>query len=131
MCEKCEKSNEVKSNEVKSNEEEVLEEKGFINEYNDEFLEYVDKWKRRSLYKQKEYKKLEEQERKIKEKYPNIQKFLEEKEIIELKKEELEGLLDILDIREEKDIFEQKLCFKLGIVEEKVLLSEFNYKEEN
>lgn len=116
MCEKNEKSNE----------EEVLVEKGFFNEYSNEFLEYIDKWKRKNLFRLKGYKILENQERKIKEKYPNVRKFLEEKEIIELKKEELEGLLDILDIREEKEVFEEKLCFKLGIMEEKVLLSEFN-----
>ena len=118
-----------KFNEVKSSEEEVFVGKGFLNEYSDEFLEYIDKWKRKSLFKLEKYKLLEEKERKIKEEYPNVRKILEEKEITELKYEELQGLLDILDIREEKDIFEQKLCFKLGILEEKILLSEFNCEE--
>ncbi len=118
-----------KFNEVKSSEEEVFVGKGFLNEYSDEFLEYIDKWKRKSLFKLEEYKSLEEKERKIKEEYPNVRNFLEEKETTELNEEELQGLSDILDIREEKDVFEQKLCFKLGIMEEMVLLSEFNCKE--
>lgn len=111
--------------EEKENGKEVLIGKGFLNEYTDEFLEYIDKWKRKNLFNLEEYKKLENEERKIKEKYPNVRKFFEEKETFEFRKEELEGILDILDIREVKDVLEQKLCFKLGILEEKVFLSEF------
>ena len=110
---------------LEEKENELLVGKGFFNEYTDEFLEYIDKWKRRNLFKLEEYKRLEDEEKKIKKKYPNVRKFFEEKETSEFRKEELEGILDILDIREAKDVLEQKLCFKLGILEEKVFLSEF------
>lgn len=109
----------------KITEKEVLVGKGFFNEYCDEFLEYIDKWKRRNLYKLEEYKILEDEEKKLKEKYPNVRTFFEEKEITDFDSDELKAILDILDIREQKDILEQKLCFKLGIMEEKVFLSEF------
>ena len=76
----------------------------------------------KNLSKQEKFKKLEEKEKKLKNKYPNISKFLGNKENIKLSVEEQKAILEILNLYEEKDVLEQKECFKLGFKEATILL---------
>lgn len=94
----------------------------FLDKYDDDFLEYLEENKMKNLSKQEKFKKLEEKEKKLKNKYPNISKFLGNKENIKLSVEEQKAILEILNLYEEKDVLEQKECFKLGFKEATILL---------
>ena len=53
----------------------------------------------------------------IKEKYPNVETFLEDREAIELTDDEENALLNILDIQEQINFIEKIIAFKLGMIE--------------
>jgi len=90
---------------------------GFFDTYSDDFWEYFDKHKVLNLLGKGEYKKINQKICKLKEKYPNVIKFLEEKEQVELSKEEQETIWSILELHGELDVIELKEAFKLGFKE--------------
>lgn len=111
-------NNEI--NQIKNDQNKV--DSIFLDKYDDDFLEYLEENKMKNLPKQEKFKKLEEKEKKLKNKYPNISKFLGNKENIKLSVEEQKAILEILNLYEEKDVLEQKECFKLGFKEATILL---------
>ncbi len=111
-------NNEI--NQIKNDQNKV--DSIFLDKYDDDFLEYLEENKMKNLSKQEKFKKLEEKEKKLKNKYPNISKFLGNKENIKLSVEEQKAILEILNLYEEKDVLEQKECFKLGFKEATILL---------
>ncbi len=90
---------------------------GFFDTYSDDFWEYFDKHKVLNVLRKGEYKKINQKICKLKEKYPNVIKFLEEKEQVELSKEEQETIWSILELHGELDVIELKEAFKLGFKE--------------
>lgn len=92
-------------------------EEGFFDTYSDDFWEYFDRHKVLNVLKKKEYKKLSQKICKLKEKYPNVIKFLEEKENVELNNAEQNAILEILELQGELDVIELKESFKLGFKE--------------
>ena len=111
-------NNEI--NQIKNDQNKV--DSIFLDKYDDDFLEYLEENKMKNLSKQEKFKKLEEKEKKLKNKYPNISKFIGNKENIKLSVEEQKAILEILNLYEEKDVLEQKECFKLGFKEATILL---------
>lgn len=111
-------NNEI--NQIKNDQNKV--DSIFLDKYDDDFLEYLEENKMKNLSKQEKFKKLEKKEKKLKNKYPNISKFLGNKENIKLSVEEQKAILEILNLYEEKDVLEQKECFKLGFKEATILL---------
>lgn len=90
---------------------------GFFDAYSDDFWEYFDRHKVLNVLNKGEYKKINQKICKLKEKYPNVIKFLEEKEQVELSKEEQETIWRILELHGELDVLELKEAFKLGFKE--------------
>ncbi len=69
------------------------------------------------MYKNQEYIGFYKKIKEIKEKYPNVETFLEDREAIELTDDEENALLNILDIQEQINFIEKKIAFKLGMNE--------------
>ena len=91
--------------------------KGFFNEFDTDFYEYFDQHLVKNVVKKGEYKRIEDEIKKIKDKYPNLILFLEEQEGVELSIKEMEKLNEILSLQRELDIIELKESFKLGFKE--------------
>lgn len=90
----------------------------FLSYYCNSFTEYLEITKVNNVINSKEYKKLRKKMNEIKEKYPRVMEFLEDKDIIENPtKEEQKAIFDILDITEEMAILEEKEIFKMGMRE--------------
>lgn len=90
----------------------------FLSYYCNGFTEYLETTKIDNIINSKEYKILRKRMTEIKEKYPRVMEFLEDKDIIENPtKEEQKAIFDILDITEEMAILEEKEIFKMGMRE--------------
>ena len=90
----------------------------FLSYYSNGFTEYLETTKVNNVINSKEYKKFRKKMNEIKEKYPRVMEFLEDKDIIENPtKEEQKAIFDILDITEEMSILEEKEIFKMGMRE--------------
>ena len=92
-------------------------EEGFFDQYVEDFFEYFDKYKVSNIMKNREYKRINQQIGRLKEKYPNVTLFLEDKENIWLNNAEQKAILEILKLQGELDIIELKEAFKLGFKE--------------
>ena len=66
--------------------------KGFFNEFDTDFYEYFDQHLVKNVVKKGEYKRIKDEIKKIKDKYPNLILFLEEQEGVELSIKEMEKL---------------------------------------
>lgn len=91
--------------------------KGFFNEFDTDFYEYFDQHLVKNVVKKGEYKRIKDEIKKIKDKYPNLILFLEEQEGVELSIKEMEKLNEILSLQRELEIIEIKESFKLGFKE--------------
>lgn len=92
-------------------------EEGFFDAYTTDFFEYFDRHKVLNVMKKKEYKKINQQICKLKEKYPNVILFLENRENVDLNYEEETAINEILKLQEELNVIELKESFKLGFKE--------------
>lgn len=99
---------------------------GFLDTYSDDFFEYFDKHKILNLSNKKEYREINQEICNLKERYPNVIKFLEEKENVELSKEEQIAILEIFELLGELDVIELKESFKLGLKEAFIYFKSMN-----
>lgn len=99
---------------------------GFFDTYSDDFWEYFDRHKVLNVLNKEEYKKLNQKICKLKEKYPNAIKFLEEKENVELNNAEQKAIWEILELQGELDVIELKESFKLGFKEAYIYFESMN-----
>lgn len=99
---------------------------GFFDTYTDDFYDYFERHRIMKLLKKPEYKIIIKEICNIKNKYPNITKYLEDNEIVELKKEDLRAILKVLELQEKIDYIEQKECFKLGFKEAYIYFESMN-----
>lgn len=99
---------------------------GFFDQYTDDFLDYFERHKILNVMHQKEYKKINQQICKLKEKYPNTITFLEDKENVELSYEEEKIVNEILKLQDELNIIELKESFKLGFKEAYIYFESMN-----
>lgn len=97
-------------------------EKCFLDEYSDDFNEYIDNNRLSRWCKIPEYKELSDEILKIKERYPRVTTFLENGDIELLSKEELQAVRDVLNIEHQIEGIEEKEIFKLGMKENYIFL---------
>ncbi len=99
---------------------------GFFNEYSTDFYEYFDKHLVKNVIKKGEYKEIEDEIKAIKNKNPNMVAILEDKENVNLTREDVKKLNEILSLERELNIIELKESFKLGFKEAYIYFESMN-----
>ncbi len=99
---------------------------GFFNKYSTDFYEYFDKHIVENVIKKGEYKRLEDEIKKIKNKYPNLVILLEDREYVDLSYTDEKALNEILSLEREINIIELKESFKLGFKEAYIYFESMN-----
>lgn len=99
---------------------------GFFNKYSTDFYEYFDKHLVENVIKKGEYKEIEDEIKKIKNKYPNLVTLLEDREEVDLTYEDEKALNEILSLERELNIIELKESFKLGFKEAYIYFESMN-----
>lgn len=99
---------------------------GFFNKYSADFYEYFDKHIVENVIKKGEYKRLEDEIKKIKNKYPNLVTLLEDRENVDLSYTDEKALNEILSLEREINIIELKESFKLGFKEAYIYFESMN-----
>lgn len=121
----CLRMKEVVQVEVK--EESVGEIKTiFFDDYSDDFFDYLNTNRVRMLKENIEYKELEIKREKIKAKNPNIRAIFEDSEVVQLTKDEVKAIIDMLEIEGNIDTIETIENFKLGAREMLLFLKQMN-----
>jgi hypothetical protein len=85
----------------------------FNYEYNS-FSDFIDEQSVKNIKNTEKYQELNKKIKEITNKYPRVVMFLEDKVIAEITEEEQQAIIDILIIKEEIRILEEKEIFKLG-----------------
>lgn len=99
---------------------------GFFNKYSTDFYKYFDKHIVENVIKKGEYKRLEDEIKKIKNKYPNLVILLEDREDVDLSYTDEKALNEILSLEREINIIELKESFKLGFKEAYIYFESMN-----
>lgn len=101
-----------------NNLENKVKEDSFFYKCKDNLMEFmaVNIWKNR-----KDYKEIVDKMNEIKVKYPKLRTFLEDRETIELTKEELKAVIEYINLKEKIEDIEKVEMFKLGLKEAKCL----------
>lgn len=95
-----------------------------------ELNELIDSTKVELARNNMHYKKLKNEVRNLKEKYPNIQSFFEDEGVIELGKDDCKVLQKVLDIYLKMHIYEEEKIFFLGAKENYFYLKKLNILKE-
>lgn len=96
----------------------------FMNQYENGFEDFFEQQREENLLEREDYRDLQEQIKEFKEKYPKIQDFLENDQIVELTKEEKEAILEVDYLEGEMHVLELKEAFKLGFKEAMIYFKE-------
>lgn len=97
-------------------------EKSFFDEYSDDFEDYFENYKVLKLMEDVDYKKINKKVCAIKDEFPNVVTFLEDKRPINLSEEEQKAVFDILSLEQEMQFMEIKGSFKLGMKENYIFM---------
>lgn len=92
-------------------------ETNIIDECEDDVRSYLEEKKREILQKNTEYIELNKKIGKIKDDYPNVTAFIEDREVIKLTDEELQALLELEDLQVDRYMLEMRAIFKQGAKE--------------
>ena len=84
-------------------------------------MEFIENNRFCSWKKRDDYKKITDRMIEIKNKYPNIRTFVEDRQVIKLSKEELSALLEYISLDDCIERIEKIETFKLGIKEGNIL----------
>lgn len=95
-----------------------------MNQYENGFEDFFEQQREENLLEREDYRDLQEQIKEFKEKYPKIQDFLENDQIVELTKEEKEAILEVDYLEGEMHVLELKEAFKLGFKEAMIYFKE-------
>ena len=87
----------------------------FFNGFMDNFLDAFENERIKRLSKREEYKEFKNKIAEIEEKYPNIRRFIEDEEVINLNKEELNAVLKIIDYERNIGGLSNEESFKIGL----------------
>lgn len=98
-----------------SNEESIIYKN--INEISDFFEEQ----KYKNLKQNKEYTKIAKDIEETKSKFPKVRNFFENDEITEFSKEEMKAILKIIELSNDRAMYEADEMFKIGLREGKAL----------
>lgn len=96
----------------------------FFNEYQDNFMEYFETHKFKKLQNRKDFKEISNEIVELKNKYPNVQAYLEDEQIVDLSEKEREIVLKIIDLEDDLVTLEIKESFKLGFKEAYIYFEE-------
>ena len=96
----------------------------FFNEYQDNFMEYFETHKSKKLQNRKDFKEISNEIVELNNKYPNVQAYLEDEQIVDLSEKEREIVLKIIDLEDDLVTLEIKESFKLGFKEAYIYFEE-------
>ena len=106
------------------NEDSIIDEDIFLDNYEDEFIEYLARKLAVRLKKVDNYVEIEEKISEIKKEDLNLRLLLEDEEKVKLSEEDIEKLIEILELKEKLRNIEDKEIFKLGAREMLVFLKQ-------
>ncbi len=89
----------------------------FFNYNENCFTEYIVNAKFKKLLKNEEYRKLDNEIKNIKKKYPRVQDFLEEEIIEDITDEEQKAIIEIINLENSINNISDKIVYKLGMSE--------------
>ena len=89
----------------------------FFYNYIDSIMQFIEDNRFNIWSKRKDYKEITDKMRAIKNKYPNVRKFVDDRQVVDLIKEELKAVLEYISLDEDIERLEKIETFKLGIKE--------------
>ena len=89
----------------------------FFYNYIDSIMQYIEDNRFNIWSKTKDYKEITDKMRAIKNKYPNVRTFVEDRQVVDLTKEELKAVLEYISLDDDIERLEKIETFKLGIKE--------------
>lgn len=89
----------------------------FFHKYIDSIMQFLEDNRFSNWRKRKDYKTITDKMTKIKNKYPNVRTFVDDRVAIELTKEELQAVLEYISLDDDIERIEKIETFKLGIKE--------------
>ena len=92
-----------------------------FNSISGELTDYIETEKIKRLKKREDYKKVISKLKEIKEKYPKVRAFVENNEISDFTKTEMQAILEIIVLHNNLTEIELEETFKLGLQEGKML----------
>lgn len=107
---------ELRNTFAKTNEDIAMKD-GFFSTYLESFMQFLEDNRFQIWRKREDYTKITNRMREIKNKYPNVRTFVEDRQVVELTKEELSAVLEYITLDDEIDKIEKIETFKLGIKE--------------
>ena len=111
---------ELRNTFAKTNED-IARKDSFFSTYLESFMQFLEDNRFHTWRKREDYTKITNRMREIKNKYPNVRTFVEDRQVIELTKEELSAVLEYIFLDDEIDKIEKIETFKLGIKEGNML----------
>jgi len=98
----------------------------FINQNHDAFTDSFEEHKRKNLINREDYIELQEESKKIYEKYPQIREFVENNKPMNFEKEEMKAFNELVTIFSLMDTLELIEAYKLGAKEAYIFLEEMD-----
>lgn len=98
----------------------------FLNQNEDNFLQFFEKHRQDTLLKRKYYIELEKEKEKILDEFPKVADYLENGRILDMTDDEKQAVLKVIDIDEEIKVKELKEAFKLGFKEAYIYFEDMN-----
>lgn len=98
----------------------------FFNQYTDDFTEFFEDYKVHNFWKRKDYKDIDTQINNIKTENENVKNLFEGNCNAILSEDDQKEVIEILNLQQERDLIEQKECFKLGFKEALIYFTEMN-----
>lgn len=89
----------------------------FFYNYIDSIMQFIEDNRFNIWRKTKDYKEITDKMRAIKNKYPNVRTFVEDRQVVDLTKEELKAILEYISLDDDIERLEKIETFKLGIKE--------------
>ena len=86
-----------------------------------EITDYFEEKKYSNLKRNEEYKIVLKEIEKIKKKFPKVRSFFEDDEIAEFTQEEMQAILNIIVLYNDRAMYEENEMFKIGLSEKKAL----------
>lgn len=86
-----------------------------------EITDFFEEQKYKNLKQNNDYMKIGKDIEEIKEKFPKVRSFFEDNEITEFSKEEMKAILNIIELQEDRAMYEADEMLKIGLREGKAL----------
>lgn len=103
------------------NEANDINENSFFYKYMDSIMQFLEDNRFNNWRKRNDYKAITDKMVTVKNKYPNVRTFLDDKVVIELTTEELQAVLEYISLEEDIEKIEKIETFKLGVKEGNLL----------